>query len=735
MVKVKTFPLYRQLDAMDCGPSCLRMIARYYGKSFSLQYLRAISYYDREGVSLQGISEAASKIGFQTLAVKIPFAAEKDKPSLLLASYPLIAHWNQNHFVVIYKANKKFVWIADPSAGKFKLDRKTFEKHWQSDGNKGICLLISPGGEFYNEVEDIETKAGRSFLLNYLKPYKKLISQLLLGMLLGSFFSMLFPFLTQSIIDVGIQNQNIGFIYLILVGQLILFLSQIVVRFIQSWILLHLGTRINISLISDFLTRLMRLPIGFFDTKMVGDLMQRIGDHKRIETFLTQTTLTVIFSVFNLLVFSAILWYYAINIFLIFLIAAIAYVSWIFIFLKKRREVDYKSFQQLSENQHTIIELVQGMQEIKLQGSREKRRWKWAEIQAKLFRVQIKSLSITQYQDAGASFINQLKDILITFVAAKAVIDNQMTLGMMLAVQYILGQLNTPLQQLVSFVRSAQDARISMERLSEIRDQPTEDAEDGFKTTLIPPGDIHITDLHFRYNRLDDWVLNDVNLKIPRGSLTAIVGTSGSGKTTLLKMLLGFYAPEKGQIKIGAASLNQIRPDVWRSHCGVVMQDGYIFSDSIANNISESEQGYFGSVNTTKLEKSVHIANLESFIHQLPLGYNTMIGAKGNGVSQGQRQRLLIARAVYKNPEFLFLDEATNALDANNEKDIMEKMEHFYEGKTVVVVAHRLSTVKNADKIIVLEKGKIVEEGTHQQLVALKGYYYTLVKNQLELGQ
>jgi len=586
MVKTRKFPLFRQLDAMDCGPSCLRMIAKYYGKTYALSYLRELSYIDREGVSLKGISEAAGRLGFQSMAVKIPYSAEKEQPCLLAAPFPVIAHWNQNHFVVIYKANYKYAWVADPGAGKFKLDRATFEQHWLSDGQKGICLLLTPGGDFYEKEHTEEKKLGFAYLLNYLRPHRKLLVQLALGLALGSVFSLLFPFLTQSIVDVGIQNQNIGFIYLVLIGQLVLFLSQMAVRFIQSWILLHVGTRMNISLISDFLFRLMRLPIGFFDTKMVGDLLQRIGDHKRIESFLTQTTLSVILSIFNLLVFAAVMWYYSSMIFLIFLISAVAYIAWIFVFLKKRREVDYRAFQQLSDNQHTLIELVQGMQEIKLQGSQEKRRWRWAEIQAKLFKVQINALSITQYQDAGASFINQLKDILITFIAAKAVIDGHMTLGMMLAVQYILGQLNAPLQQLVGFVRSAQDARISLERLGEIREQPTEDAEDKHKTELIPGGDIHIQNLHFRYNRLDDWVLEGINLKIPRGKVTAIVGVSGSGKTTLLKMLLGFYLPEKGNVKVGATALSQLRPDVWRRQCGVVMQDGYVFSDTIANNIS-----------------------------------------------------------------------------------------------------------------------------------------------------
>lgn len=732
---MKPFPFYKQLDAMDCGPTCLRMIAKYYGKSYPLQYLRENAFIDREGVSLMGISEAASKVGFQALAVKIPFAGPKGMPSLLAAPLPVIAHWRQNHFIVVYKANAKSVWIADPGAGKFKLPRKEFEAGWLADGGKGICLLLDPSGRFY-EAEGLEEekKLGFSYLFNYLRPHRRLLSQLVMGLALTSLFALLFPFLTQSIVDIGINNKNATFISYVLLGQLVLFVSQTAVQFIQNWILLQVGTRVNISLINDFLSRLMRLPIGFFDTKMTGDLLQRIGDHRRIEAFLTQSALSVVFSVFNLVVFSAIMFYYSATIFGIFLGAAVLYLLWVFFFLKKRREVDYRAFQQLSDNQDTLIELIHGMQEIKLQDSQEKRRWRWAEIQAKLFNVQVKSLAITQYQDGGASFINQLKDILITFIAAKAVIDGQMTLGMMLAVQYILGQLNGPLAQLVGFVRSAQDARISLERLGEIQQQPTEDAEDHSKSSLIPDGDIVLDSVHFRYNKLQDWTLEDISFTIPRSKTTAIVGMSGSGKTTLLKLLLGFYQPEKGKIRVGPADLQRIRGRAWRRECGAVMQDGYIFSDTIANNIAESEGAFFGASNSGKLQHAAHVSNIQDFVEGLPLGYNTMIGAKGNGISQGQRQRLLIARAVYKDPDFLFFDEATNALDANNERTIMDKLNEFFEGRTVMVVAHRLSTVRHADKILVLDQGRVVEEGTHESLVAERGAYFTLVQNQLELA-
>lgn len=728
----KKFPFYQQLDQMDCGPTCLRMIAEYYGKSYSLQFLRDRCYIDREGVSLMGISDAAENIGMRTLAIKVPFSTDDpDEASLLEVGLPCIAHWRQRHFVVVYKLNEKHVWVADPGKGRMKMKRKDFERGWVSDGGMGIILMLEPSPDFFQQDNEIVKKTGLSFLISYFKPYKSLILQLILGLTLASLFQLIFPFLTQAIVDVGIENQNLNFIYLILGAQLMLFLSQTSVKFIQSWILLHIGTRINVSLISDFLIKLMRLPIGFFDIKMIGDLLQRIKDHDRIEAFLTNSTLITIFSFFNLIIFSIVLLIYNRLIFFIFVIASIIYILWVTVFLKKRREIDYQNFEQLSENRNALIELIQGMQEIKLQNSEKKRRWQWANIQARLFRLSIKSMAISQYQDIGAGFISQLKDILISFFAAKAVIEGQMTLGMMLAVQYIIGQLNAPLQQMVNFIRSAQDAEISLERLGEIHNKEEESREDDGSIDILPEnGNLIISDLDFRYNALSDLVLKDINLEIPRGKVTAIVGTSGSGKTTLVKLLLGFYPPTKGNIRLGGIHISNVRKRLWRSKCGAVMQDGYIFTDTIANNIAESDE----HVNKEKLLKSVKIANIQEFIEHLPLGYNTIVGARGNGVSQGQRQRLLIARAVYKNPDYLFFDEATNALDAKNEKVIMENMNTFFEGRTVVVVAHRLSTVKNADQIVVLEKGELIERGTHEELVNKRGSYYSLVKNQLELG-
>jgi len=715
---------------MDCGPTCLRMVAKWYGKSLSLPYLREKCYLDKAGVNIKGISEAAELIGFRTLAVKIPIVASKDHPSLQEAPLPAILHWNQNHFVTLYKLDKKFAWISDPAAGKHKLPIDIFAQSWISSGDYGIALLIEPTPEFYNERDQEGGKIDFSYLTRYIKPYHRLIIQLLLGLFLGTVFQLIFPFLTQSLVDVGIETKDLNFIYIVLIGQLMLFVGQIVTQFIQSWILLHISIRVNINLISDFLMKLMRLPLGFFDSKNTGDLLQRIGDHKRVESFITQSTLSVLLSILNLVVFATVLGIYSSQIFLIFVVATVCYVAWVAFFLKKRKEIDYRAFQQMSANQDSLIELIQGMAEIKLQSSELKHRWKWANIQAKLFRTQMSSLKISQYQDAGARGITQLKDILITVVAAKAVLDGSITLGAMLAIQYIIGQLNGPLQQLVGFVRSAQDAAISMERLSEIHQSSNEESLEISKLNIIPTGDININDLSFSYTPISDQVLTNVSLVIPRGKTTAIVGTSGSGKTTLIKLLLGFYKPSKGNIKIGVTNIDYIYQKIWRQQCGVVMQEGFIFSDTIANNIAESDD----EVNFAKVIAAATQANIMEFINSLPLGFNTVIGAKGNGISQGQKQRLLIARAIYKNPEFLFFDEATNALDANNERVIMENLGKFIVGKTAVIVAHRLSTVKNADQIIVLDKGTIVEQGKHEELVDLRGDYFRLVQNQLELG-
>lgn len=732
------FPFYKQLDAKDCGPTCINMICSFYGKEYCLDTLRELCHINRDGVSLLGISKAVEKIGFKTVGGRIEL-----KKLIKKVSLPCILHWNQEHFVVLYKIKKKRnktnFFIADPGKGLLEYDEKEFTEHWistKTNGEeKGIVLLLEPTEQFYKQEKEQESKVNGKlkFLFSYFKRYKRHFGQLIIGILAGSLLQLLFPFLTQAIVDIGIGNKNIDFIWLILLAQLFLIIGRTSIDFIRRRILLHISTRINISLISDFFIKLMKLPMKFFDIKLLGDLLQRIEDHSRIERFLTAQSLNLLFSLFSFVVFGLVLFIYNLKIFLIFLIGSFIYGIWIFFFLKKRRILDYKTFEHQSINRSKTYQLINGMQEIKLQSCEQRKRWEWEDTQADLFDVNMQSLSLQQTQEAGSICINELKNLLITILAATAVIQEELTLGMMLSIQYIIGQLNSPVEQIMNFIYQWQDVSISLERMSEIHNKDDEENKEKDIKSLSSntPKDIEIKNLVFQYEgSYSKKVLNNINLTIPEGKVTAIVGASGSGKTTLIKLLLGNYSPIEGEINIGGKPLSNFNLTWWRTQCGAVMQDGYIFSESIAKNIAISDN----EINIIKLEEAARIANIDDFISNLPLSYNTVVGQEGQGVSQGQRQRILIARAVYKNPQFIFLDEATNALDADNEKVILDNLNEFYKGKTVIVVAHRLSTVKNADQIIVLDNGEISESGSHEELTSLKGKYYYLVKNQLELG-
>ena len=727
----ENFPFYKQHDASDCGVSCLRMVARSYGRHYSLEYLRETAYLDREGVSLMGISDAAEKIGMRSLGVKVGFGRmKKDIP------LPCIAHWRQNHFVVVYRIANNKVYIADPAVGKLRLSEQQFLEGWISDvvnaEPQGILLLLETMPEFYNRDGEKTDRAGFNFLWSYVARYKRLLWQLFFGLLLGSAIQLVFPFLMQALVDKGVQLGDLNFVYLILGAQAMLFLSQVAVEFIRGWILLHIGARININLVSDFLIKLMRLPMAFFDTKMTGDLLQRIYDNERVERFLTSNSLITLFSIVNLVVFGIVLLFYNILIFAIYFLAAGLYFGWIALFMQRRRVLDNRRFEQMAENQNTLIQLVNGMQEIKLHNAERQKRWAWERIQAKLFRINESYLATDQRQRAGAAFINEAKNIVISVIAAKAVIQGDMTLGMMLAVQYMIGHMNGPLESLVQFMLAAQEAKISLERMNEIHQKPDEEPSDYPKVNVLPStGDMVFDKLWFRYGGPHDpWVLKNVNVAFQEGKTTAIVGTSGSGKTTMLKLMLNFYQPNEGAIRLGDLNLANIQNKLWRENCGVVMQDGFVFSDTIARNITLGEE----HIDRRRLLYAAKVANIQTFIESLPLGYNTKVGAEGVGLSQGQQQRLLIARAVYKNPEYIFFDEATNALDAYNERVIMHNLQHAFRNKTVIIVAHRLSTVRNADNIIVIEKGEVVEQGSHEELTFKQGAYYHLVKNQLELG-
>lgn len=702
------------------------MIAAHYGRRYSLDYLRQISFIGHDGVSLLGISDAAEQLGLRSLAVMIP--VEKLNEVLL----PCIAHWRQKHFVVVYRLAGNLVYVADPAHGLLTYSREEFNEGWcglQRDA--GVLLLLEPTPHFYKNKTRQQNGNGFRFLISYLMVHRKSLALLFLLMLVGSLLLMALPFLTQAVIDRGVQQKNVNILYLILLAQLALYAGVTVATFVRGRILLYIGTRINIAIISDFLVKLMKLPIAFYSSKTTGDLLQRINDHYRIEGFLTTTTLTILFAFIQLVAFGAVLAVYHLPVFLVFLAGTIIYAVWLLFFMEMRRDLDYKRFNQLSENQNTLIQLIRGMQEIKLNGNEQQKRWEWQQIQEQLFHISVHSLKIDQYQQGGATLINETKNIIISLLAATAVINGNMTLGMMVAIQYIIGALNSPIGEILSFVRTAQDARISLERLGEIHNREEENRGDGNTTAVPADADLHLHDLSFQYEGPhSEHVLRDLSLHIPAGKVTAIVGPSGSGKTTLLKLLLKFYEPTQGTIHLGAYNLSQLEHRAWRQQCGVVMQDGYIFSDTIARNIALSDE----EIDYNKLGPAARVAHIHDFIVSLPLGYDTRIGAEGHGLSQGQKQRILIARAVYKNPNYLFFDEATNALDANNERVIMHHLNAFYHGRTVVVVAHRLSTVQQADQIVVLDKGCIVERGTHAQLTAGRGVYYHLVKNQLELG-
>ena len=732
-----SFPHYQQQEAVDCGPTCLRMIAKHYGKVYSAEMLRKHSYISREGVSMLGISDAAEYIGFHTLGVKITF-----EQLVRDGTYPCILHWNQNHFVVCYRIKKRRdgdydIYISDPATQKLCFNRKEFLKCWISTKEKGhdcgTALMLEPGVEFGEREDDIETgKHSLGYFLRYLKPYKSQFVQLMMGLLVGSVLQLIFPFLTQAMVDWGIEGGDMNVITLILIAQLVLFVVQLSVGYIRSWIMLHVSSRINIALISDFLMKLMSMPLHFFDTKRTGDIMQRIGDHGRIKSLLMGNSLNMVFSIVNFFVFTAVLGYYNLTILGIFAVGNTLYVLWVLYFMRYRRELDIKRFYQASTEQSKMIQMIQGMQDIKLNNCEKQQRWDWERIQVKLFKISVRGLAIGQVQQTGSAFFNQSTNILTTYIAARAVVNGEMTLGMMMSLTYILGQVSAPIRDFISFAQKWQDAKISLERLNEIHAQEDEEHDIDMKMSRLPKNrSIEIKNLAFSYSGAErDYAVKDINLSIPEQKVTALVGESGCGKSTLIKLLQGFYTPNSGSIRVGGMPLNAINPHLWRSRTGSVMQESFIFSDTIARNIALDTD----EIDVERMYDAAILANADEFISAMPMGYNTKIGMEGNGVSQGQRQRILIARAIYKNPEYLFFDEATNALDATNERLIMNNLYDFYKGKTVVVAAHRLSTVMNADQIVVMKKGRIVEVGTHRELVERRGEYYALVKNQLELG-
>lgn len=734
--RFRRFPWIKQRDSMQCGVACLTMVCRHYGWACTLSQIEELCHATAEGVSLRGMSQAASELGFETASVRL------SPDELSQSPLPAIVHWNQNHFVVLYRIDRRGRYhIADPGKGLITYSREEFMRRWvstRSDGeDRGIAMLLQPGPDFGRNTPPVEGQPGERrsfrFLVGYIMQYRGYFAQIFLGLLLGCVLQLAMPFLTQAIVDRGIHDADIGLIWLILLGELMIVAGRTATDFIRRWLLLHISMRINISLVSDFFIKLLKLPMSFFDTKLMGDLLQRMSDHSRVQSFLTGQTLGVMFTMLNFIVFGAVLLVYDRLIFTVFIIGSLCYALWISAFLRQRKVIDYELFECQAVNQNRTYQFITTIQEIKLQDCERRRRWEWEDAQADLFEVQMRSLSLQQTQEAGSIFINEVKNIVITVFAATAVINGDMTLGAMLAVQYVIGQLNSPVAQIMSFIYSLQDVKISLERINEIHGRRNEEDDGELLTRYADDKNRSITlngidfryDLHALKNTLDN-----ITFTVPQGQVTAIVGASGSGKTTMIKLMLGYYRVNCGSIDIAGADINRYSMTWWRRRCGVVMQDGVIFSESIARNIAVSD----GDIDEARLEEAARTACIHDYIMSLPLRYNTKIGRDGVGLSQGQKQRILIARAVYRNPDYIFLDEATNSLDARNEREIVSNLSRFYRGRTVVVVAHRLSTVRDADNIIVLDAGRIVESGNHDSLIAARGHYYNLVKNQLELG-
>lgn len=726
------FPHYRQHDVMDCGPTCLQIISKFYGKLFNIEKIRSFSQIGKTGVSLLGISKAAETLGIQAIGGNMTF--EKLAQQAVL---PCIIHWRKNHFVVLYKVKRNKVYISDPASGLHTYTREEFLSNWAyttiHGKAAGIVMLLSPTPAFYQAEDDVPPpNAGISQLLGHIWQYKALVRQLLAGLVVGALIQLALPFLTKGLVDIGIKGHDLNFVYVILFGQLLITLGQTSVELIRGWILLHITARVNVAVLSDFLHKLLRLPLSFFDTKLNSDILQRIEDHKRVEALLTGSSLNTLFSMITFGVFGCILYAYNPNICWIFMGGSALYFAWIYLFLTRRKQLDFKRFEISAQNRAKTLQLINGIYEIKINDCGTQKIWEWEGIQARLFRFNVQSLALSQYQQVGSTFINQAKNIFILFLATRLVMNQQMSLGDMMAIQFIVGQMNTPIAQLATFLQTYQDAKISMERLGQVQALVEEEDPRKDYAEALPAGrSLTLRDVSFVYPGAGNKpTLQHLSFQVPEGKTTAIVGASGSGKTTLLKVLLRICPPSEGQVYVHDTDVTRISPRHWRQHCGIVLQDGFIFSDTIGNNIALDAEHR----DEAAIHRALHVANLDQYIRSLPLGLHTKIGEDGKGLSGGQRQRVLIARMVYKNPDYIFLDEATSALDAHNERVIMERLNEFFVGKTVLIVAHRLSTVKNADNIIVLNDGQVSEQGSHEELVSQRGYYYKLIKNQLELG-
>lgn len=725
----RRFPVEYQMDSQDCGPASLKIIAKHFGKFYSLQFMRDRCGITKEGVSLLDLSIGAESIGLRTLAIK---CTTNDVVNSI--PFPAILFWKNSHFVVVYHSDKKHIWVSDPAKGRIKYSHEEFKQGWYQKGEKrGVLLAVEPTAEFKDSKAEREQKKNSfSSILKYFFPYKHNFGLIFIIMLVVTALQGMLPFISKAVIDVGIRTSDIKFIHMVLIGNISILLSIMIFNVLRDWILLHITARVNIALISDYLIKLMKLPVTFFENKLMGDILQRAQDHERIRSFIMNNSLALIFSTFTFVIFAIILLIYNAVIFYIFLAGSILYVCWVLLFLSIRKKLDWEYFELLSRNQSYWVETVSAIQDIKIYNYEKYRRWKWEEIQARLYHVNKRVLAITNAQNLGAQFIESIKNMGIVFFCAMAVIKGDITFGVMISTQFIIGMLNGPLVQFINFVVGAQYAKISFLRINEIRQLEDEEELLSIGNTSILPEKktIRLENVHFQYTQNSPLVLRNIYLQIPEDKITAIVGGSGSGKSTLLKLLVRLYKPSYGEIKMDTMNVNAINLHQWRNLCGVVMQDGKMFSDTILNNIVLDAD----RIDYDWLREVCRIAQIEDEINAMPKGFETIVGETGRGLSGGQKQRLLIARALYKNPKFLFLDEATNALDSINERKIVDALNNAFQQRTVVVIAHRLSTIRNADQIVVLDKGFIVEAGNHQTLMEKKGHYFELVSSQMQIS-
>lgn len=724
----KRFPVEYQMDSQDCGPASLKIIAKHFGKFYSLQMLRDRCGITKEGVSLLDLSTGAESIGLRSLAIKCTIDDVVNS-----IPFPAIIFWKDSHFVVVYGADKKYIWVSDPAKGRIKYTHEEFRKGWyQKDENQGILLAVEPMADFKDsKAEKEQRKNSFSTILKYFFPYKRNFTLILIIMLVVTLLQGVLPFISKAVIDVGIKTSDVNFINMVLIGNIAILLSVMIFNVLRDWVLMHITSRVNIALISDYLIKLMKLPVTFFENKLLGDILQRAQDHERIRNFVMNNSLALIFSTLTFVIFAVILLVYNAIIFYIFLAGSILYVLWVLLFLSIRKKLDWEYFELISKNQSYWVETVSAIQDIKIYNYEKYRRWKWEEIQARLYHVNKRVLTVTNVQNLGAQFIESIKNMAIVFFCAMAVIKGEITFGVMISTQFIIGMLNGPLIQFINFVVSGQYAKISFLRINEIRQLEDEDEllTIGTNTTIVPEDkSITLENVHFQYTVNSPLVLRNVYLRIPENKITAIVGGSGSGKSTLLKLLVRLYKPTYGDIKIGGMNVNLINLRQWREMCGVVMQDGKTFNDTIINNIVLDDE----HIDYEKLREVCRLAQIETEINEMPKGFETMIGENGRGLSGGQKQRLLIARALYRDPQLLFLDEATNSLDVINERKIVDALNGAFKDRTVIVVAHRLSTIRNADQIVVLDKGFIVEIGNHESLMEKKGHYHALVSSQMQ---